>query len=194
MNRRHLLALGATVSLLACNDASTSPSSLRADASPLAQQSPPRGTGLVIDNVTGTTIPLIGNGVFRGELVITQLALNPVGGLVVNGTLIGRIGAIGQTINQSFTTDLLLLSTGSGNTCSAVTINLAPINVNVAGQLVAIDITKGGVTVGAQGPLGSLLCALTSALNSGVGSVVSAVLAIVNAILAGGLPTPNVQQ
>jgi hypothetical protein len=50
------------------------------------------------------------------------------------------------------------------------------------------------VTVGAQGPLGSLLCALTSALNSGVGSVVSAVLAIVNAILAGGLPTPNVQQ
>jgi hypothetical protein len=195
MNRRHLLALGATVSLslLACQDASTSPKSISADMTPLTQQAPQRGTGLVIDNVTGTTLPLIGNGVFHGELVITSLALNAVGGLVVNGTIIGKIGAVGQTINQSFTTDLLLSSTG-GTTCSAVTINLAPINVNIAGQLVAIDVTKGGVTVGAQGPVGNLLCALTSALNSGVGSVVSAVLNIVNAILAGGLPTPNVQQ
>jgi hypothetical protein len=195
MNRRHLLALGATVSLslLACQDASTSPRSISADATPLAQQAPTSGTGLVIDNVTGTTLPLIGNGVFHGELVITRLALNAVGGLVVTGTIIGRIGAVGQTINQSFTTNLLLSSTG-GTTCSAVTINLAPINVSVAGQLVAIDVTKGGVTVGAQGPVGNLLCALTSALNSGVGSVVSAVLNIVNAILAGGLPTPNLQQ
>jgi hypothetical protein len=191
MQRRHLFAIGVAVAVAACHDAATAPTALTADPQPTLQRAaPPRGTGLVIHNVTSTPIPLLGNAVFNGDLIITQLALTQVGGLQVSGTLIGTITGVGQTINQNFTTDILLSSNGSGSSCSVVTVDLSPINVNVAGKIVSVDLTQAAATVGAQGPLGNLLCALTSLLNSGAGGVVSALLRVINAILSGGLPTP----
>jgi hypothetical protein len=188
MQRRHLFVLGVAVAIAACHDAATAPKALKADPEPTFQQ---QGTGLVIHNVTSTPIPALGNLVFNGDLVITRLVLTQAGGLQVNGTLIGTITGVNQTlINQNFTTDVLLSSNGSGSSCSVVTVDLSPINVNVGTQVVAIDLTRAAATVGAQGPLGNLLCALTSLLNSTAGGVVSALLRVINAILSGGLPTP----
>jgi hypothetical protein len=192
MTRRHLLLLGTTVSLLACHDAApTSPASISPDATPLAQRAaPPAGTGLVLDNVTSTPIPLLGDVKFHGDAVITQLALNAVGGLTASGTLTGTIKAVGQPINQTFTTDVAISGNGGGNNCSVLKVDLAPINVDVAGQIVAVDLQQTNVNAGAQGLLGTLLCTLTSAINSGVGGVVSGLLSLINGILAGGVPTP----
>jgi hypothetical protein len=71
-----------------------------------------------------------------------------------------------------------------------LTVDLAPINVDVAGQIVSVDLTQANATVGAQGPLGSLLCTLTSLVNRGIGGAVSALLSVINGILGGGTPTP----
>jgi hypothetical protein len=192
MKRGHLLALATAAAVVACQDAPTAPSTaLTADRAPVQQRAaPPQGTGLVLHNVTSTPIPLLGNAVFNGEVVITQLAVNAVGGLTASGTLIGTIGALGQTINQNFTTDVAISGSGNGNSCSVLTVNLAPINVAVASQIVSVDLTQANATVGAQGPLGSLLCTLTNLLNKTAGGAVSALLSVINAILGAGAPRP----
>jgi hypothetical protein len=191
MQTRQLFVLGVAVAIAACHDAATAPTSLSADRGPAMQRAaPPKGTGLVLHNVTSTPIPLLGDAVFNGEVVITQLALNAVGGLTASGTLVGTIGAVGQTINQTFTTDVAISGSGNGNSCSVLTVDLAPINVDVAGKIVSVDLTQANATVGAQGPLGSLLCTLTSLVNRGIGGAVSALLSVINGILGGGTPTP----
>jgi hypothetical protein len=174
----------------ACHDAPTSAVATPVPGGAAFQRAAPAGTGIVLNNVTSTPIPLLGNVVFNGTAVITQLALNAVGGLQASGTLTGTIGALGQTITQNFTTDVVISGSGNGNSCSVITVDLAPINVNVLGQIVAIDLTAANANVGAQGPLGSLLCSLTSALNSAVGGAVSALLRVINGILGGSLPAP----
>lgn len=191
MQRKQLLVLGVAVVVAACHDAATAPTLLSPDRGPVMQRAaPPAGTGLVLHNVTSTPIPLLGDAVLNGDVVITQLALNAVGGLTASGTLVGTIGAVGQTINQTFTTDVAISGSGNGNSCSVLTVDLAPINVDVAGQIVSVDLTQANATVGAQGPLGSLLCTLTKLVNRGVGGAVSALLSVINGILGGGTPTP----
>jgi hypothetical protein len=193
MKKGHLLALATAAVVVACHDASTAPSTALSASSGAVQQraaAPPQGTGIVLHNVTSTPIPLLGDAVFNGEVVITQLAVNAVGGLTASGTLIGTIGTLGQTINQNFTTDVAISGSGNGNSCSVLTVDLSPINVDVAGQIVAVDLTQVNATVGAQGPLGSLLCALTNVINQTAGAAVSALLSVINGILGGGVPTP----
>src|SRR4030081_2358504 len=99
MQSRHLFLLGVAVTIAACQDATTAPTALSSDPEPAFQRAAARrGTGLVIHNVTSTPIPLLGNAVFNGDLVITQLALPQVGGLQVSGTLIGTITGVSQKI------------------------------------------------------------------------------------------------
>jgi hypothetical protein len=191
MQSRQLFVLGAAVAIAACHDTPTAPTALSAHPAPApARAAPPKGTGLVLHNVTSTPIPLLGDAVLNGEVVITQLALNAVGGLTASGTLTGTITGVGQTITQDFTTDVAISGSGAGNSCSVLTADLSPINVDVAGQIVSVDLTQTNATVGAQGPLGSLLCTLTRLVNSAAGGAVSALLGVINAILGGGLPAP----
>jgi hypothetical protein len=191
MQRRQLFILGVAVAIAACHDATTGPTALSAGPTPAsARAAPPQGTGLVLHNVTSTPIPLLDNAVLNGEVVITQLALNAVGGLTASGTLTGTITGVSQTITQDFTTDVAISGSGNGNSCSVLTVDLSPINVDAGGQIVSVDLTQVNATVGAQGPLGSLLCTLTNLVNRGVGGAVSALLSVINSILGGGTPTP----
>jgi hypothetical protein len=191
MQRRRLFLLGVTVAIAACHDATTAPTALSAGPAPAsARAAPPKGTGIVLHNVTGTPVPGVGNAVFNGEVVITQLALNAVGGLTASGTIVGTVTVVGQQINQNFTTDVAISGSGNGNSCSVLTVDLSPINVDAAGQIVAVDLNPVNATVGAQGPLGSLLCTVTKLVDRGVGGAVSALLSVINAILGGGTPAP----
>jgi hypothetical protein len=191
MQRRQLFILGVAVAIAACHDATTAPTVLSAGPAPAsARAAPPQGTGLVLHNVTSTPIPLLDNAVLNGEVVITQLALNAVGGLTASGTLTGTITGVSQTITQDFTTDVAISGSGNGNSCSVLTVDLSPINVDAGGKIVSVDLTQVNATVGAQGPLGSLLCTLTNLVNQGVGGAVSALLSVINGILGGGVPTP----
>jgi len=184
LTRQMVLFLALVLGIGACNDQPTSPSRL-APPDGLAYQKFDRGTGLTLDNVTSTPIPLLGDAVFNGQVVITQLALNAVGGLEATGTITGTITALGIPINQNFTTDVGISKTGSGGQCGVLSLDLAPITLDAAGQIVSVDLTAASVDAKATGPVGTLLCTLTSLLNRGVGGAVNGVLNALNGLLGG---------
>ena len=61
------------------------------------------------------------------------------------GTITGTITALDIPINQDFTTDVGISKTGSGGQCGLLTLDLAPINVDAAGQIVSVDLTAANV-------------------------------------------------
>ena len=185
--RKTLPSLALIAGISACgSDKITSPSALAVPGGAVYQQFE-RGTGLTLDNVTSTPIPLLGDAVFNGEVVITQLALNAVGGLEATGTITGTIAALDGAIpiDQSFTTDVAISKTGSGGQCGVLSLDLAPINVDAAGQIVSVDLTAADVDAKATGPVGTLLCTLTSLVNRGVGGALKGVLNALNGLLGG---------
>jgi hypothetical protein len=189
--RNKVFPLALIVGMAACSEAPTAPVT-KAPAQQASFQFD-RGTGLTLSNVTSTPIPLLGDAVFNGQVVITQLALNAVGGLEATGTITGTITALGIPINQNFTTDLGISKTGSGSQCAVLNLDLAPITVSALGQIVSVDLTAANVDVSANGTVGTLLCNLTSALNSAVGGAVKGLLNALNGLLGGGttaLPVP----
>ena len=183
--QKRLLSLAFVVAIGACADQPTSPKPLVPADGPALQKFD-RGTGLALSNVTSTPIPLLGDVVFNGDVLITQLALNAVGGLEATGTITGTITTLGiPIINQDFTTDVGISKTGSGGQCGLLTLDLAPINVDAAGKIVSVDLTAANVDAKATGPVGSLLCVLTSLLNKGLGGAVNGVLNALNGLLGG---------
>ena len=147
------------------------------------------GTGLVLDNVTGLSLPLIGQvgNVTVNQAVITQLGVvedlaGNIIGVDVTGALQLTGGALGtDVVTQNFTTDALILSSGKGQ-CDVLTVDLAPITLDALGGTVSVDVPQASVTPRASGAVGPLLCNLGSLLNAPVGQVSSAVRGIVNAI------------
>ncbi len=181
--RKTILFLALVLGTGACSNEPTSPARPALPADPSFQFD--RGTGLTLNNITSTPIPLLGDAVFNGQVVITQLALNAVGGLEATGTITGTITALGIPVNQSFTTDLGISKTGSGGQCGVLSLDLAPINIDAAGQIVSVDLTAANVDAKAEGPIGTLLCTLTSLLNRGVGAAVNGILNALNGLLGG---------
>ena len=147
------------------------------------------GTGLVLDNVTGLSLPLIGH---VGDVTINQAIITRLGvvqdlagniiGVDATGALQLTGGVLGtDVITQNFTTDALILSSGKGQ-CDVLSVNLSPITLDALGGAVSVDVPQASVTPRASGALGPLLCNLGSLLNAPVGQITSAVRGIVNAI------------
>lgn len=142
-----------------------------------------KGSGLVLNSVTGLTLPLIGS---LGDVVIDQAVLtnfaiveNVVGqivGLQVDGVLQFTGGVLGtNVVTENFNTTVSVTSSGFGQ-CDLVTIDLGQIHVNA---LVAdVDVPAATVTGKGSGAVGSLLCALGQALNG----LTSALPGLVNAL------------
>ena len=147
------------------------------------------GTGLVLDNVTGLSLPLIGHvgDVTINQAIITQLGVvQDLAGNIIGVDATGALqltgGVLGtDVITQNFTTDALILSSGKGQ-CDVLSVNLAPITLDALGGAVSVDVPQASVTPRASGALGPLLCNLGSFLNAPVGQITSAVRGIVNAI------------
>ena len=147
------------------------------------------GTGLVLDNVTGLSLPLIGHvgDVTINQAIITQLGVvQDLAGNIIGVDATGALqltgGVLGtDVITQNFTTDALILSSGKGQ-CDVLSVNLAPITLDALGGAVSVDVPQASVTPRASGALGPLLCNLGSLLNAPVGQITSAVRGIVNAI------------
>jgi hypothetical protein len=147
------------------------------------------GTGLVLDNVTGLSLPLIGHvgDVTINQAVITQLVVvqDLVGNIIgvdAQGALQLTGSALGtDVVTQNFNTQAVILSSGKGQ-CDVLTIDLAPITLDALGGAVSVNVPQASVTPKASGAVGPLLCNLGSLLNAPVGQVTSAVRGIVNAI------------
>ena len=145
------------------------------------------GTGLVLDSLTGLSVPLIGNlgTVTINQAVLTNFALveNTVGqivGLQADGLLQLTGGVLGtNVITQNFTTTVSVTSSGPGQ-CSLVSIDLGQIAINAL--VASVDVPAATLNVKASGTVGNLLCNLANALSGltsgggagGLGGIVSA--------------------
>ena len=189
--RNITIALTTALALSACSETPVGPgtTSVSALQSGPAFAKSVSGTGLVLDNVTGLSLPLIGHigSVTINQAVITQLGVvqdlaGNIIGVDATGTLQATGGVLGtDVITQNFTTDALILSSGKGQ-CDVLSVNLAPITLDALGSTVSVDVPQASVTPRASGALGPLLCNLGSFLNAPVGQITSAVRGIVNAI------------
>jgi hypothetical protein len=189
--RNLTIALTIALALSACSETPVGPGTTSASAlaSGPAFAKSVSGTGLVLDNVTGLSLPLIGHigTVTINQAVITQLGVvqdlagniigvDAQGALQLTGSALGT-----DVVTQNFNTQALILSSGKGQ-CDVVTIDLAPITLDALGGAVSVDVPQASVTPRASGAVGPLLCNLGSFLNAPVGQVTSAVRGIVNAI------------
>jgi hypothetical protein len=189
--RNLTIALTIALALSACSETPVGPgtTSVSALGSGPAFAKSVTGTGLVLDNVTGLSLPLIGQigNVTINQAVITQLGVvqdlaGNIIGVDANGVLQLTGGVLGtDVLTQNFSTDALILSSGKGQ-CDVLTVNLAPITLDALGGAVSVDVPQASVTPRASGAVGPLLCNLGSLLNAPVGQVTSAVRGIVNAI------------
>jgi len=189
--RNLTIALTTALALSACSETPVGPgtTSVSTLQSGPAFAKSVSGTGLVLDNVTGLSLPLIGHigTVTINQAIITQLGVvqdlaGNIIGVDANGVLQLTGGVLGtDVVTQNFTTDALILSSGKGQ-CDVLTVDLAPITLDALGSTVSVDVPQASVTPRASGALGPLLCNLGSLLNAPVGQVTSAVRGIVNAI------------
>jgi hypothetical protein len=169
-----------------CTDDPVSP----AASDELLLQPARRGSGLVLESVTGVALPLIGHlgNITIEQAVIEEFAIieNTVGqivGLEVEGVLTGIVDVLGtDVVTENFNTTVAVTSSGFGQ-CDLVTIDLAPINIDVLG-IAGVDVPAASVVGRGSGVVGSLLCNLGSLLSGllggGVGSPGAA--GVVNAL------------
>jgi hypothetical protein len=189
--RKVTIALTVALALSACSEDPVGPgtTSVSASGSGPAFAKSVSGTGLVLNDVTGLSLPLIGEvgNVTINQAVITQLGVvqdlaGNIIGVDAQGVLQLTGGVLGtDVLTQNFTTDALILSSGKGQ-CDVLTINLAPIALDALGSTVSVDVPQASVTPRASGALGPLLCNLGTLLNAPVGQITSDVRGIVNAI------------
>jgi hypothetical protein len=169
------LALG-----LACTQQSTAPDAARSHHGISAQKV--KGTGLVLNSVTGLNLPLIGQlgDITIDQAIVTNFALveNTVGqivGVEAEGVLQLTGGVLGtDVVTQNFNSIVSVTSSGPGQ-CDIVTLDLGPIDINA---LVAqVDVPAATLTGRGSGAVGSLLCNLGQLLNpvtQGVRGIVQA--------------------
>lgn len=158
------------------------------EASPQQAQGPRRGSGIVLDNLTDVSLPIIGDlGDFLiiDQAVITDIRLveDVVGqiiGLEVTGNITGVLQVLGEAgveVDEQFTSTLSITSSGPGK-CELVTLDLGPLNIDALG-LVTADVEEVEVSGRGSGAVGVLLCTLASLLRGltggGAGGLVNAV-------------------
>jgi hypothetical protein len=181
-------ALLLAVVLGACAEAPTAPEAGAITARAMTQPLAKEGTGLVLQSLTGVTLPLIGRvgTVDVDQAVITNLVLveDVVGnivGLEAEGVLTITGGVLGkEVISEDFLTQVKVASSGPGK-CDVLTVDLGPIGIDALGA-VSVDALEAAVTPRSSGAVGSLLCNLGKLLQPPVSGVTSAVRGLVNAI------------
>ena len=126
------LALG----LAACGEPTLAPET-DASTGPRLQAQPVNGTGLILNSLTGVSIPILGQigEVLIDQAIITDLMLiedlaGTIIGLEVNGIINGTLTATGVPIvEEEFTSSVGITSSGPGQ-CDLVTIDLGPLRID----------------------------------------------------------------
>jgi len=173
-SRRIVPTLALALAVGACGG---DPSGKPLDAS--TQKQAAKGTGLVLDSVTGISLPLIGKlgDVNIDQAVFTNFALvettvGQIVGLEVDGVLQLTGGVLGtDVITENFTTTASVTSSGPGQ-CNLVTIDLGQISIG-APLGASVKVPAATLTAKGSGAVGSLLCNLGNllgGLTSGTGA------------------------
>jgi hypothetical protein len=150
------------------------------------QQAARAGSGLVLDSLTGVTVPLIGKlgDVNINQAVITNFSLveSTVGqivGLEADGILQLTGGVLGtDLVTEDFHTTVSVTSSGPGK-CDLITIDLGAINVDALG-VAKVDVPAATLTGRGSGAVGSLLCNLGAALSGLTGGGAAGLVNAIN--------------
>jgi len=167
---------------VACEKQPASPDTSAPIATAVRQQQI-QGSGLILNSVTGVSLPLIGKlgDVTINQAEITNFAIvedvvGQIVGLQADGVLQLTGGVLGSdVVTQDFSTTVAVTSSANGQ-CNIVTLDLGPIDVNAL--VATVDVPAATVTAKGSGALGSLLCNLGQALNPVTGAVRGLVQAI----------------
>jgi hypothetical protein len=160
----------------ACSQDSTAPRTAAPANGVSPQYAKAPGSGLVLNSVTGLTLPLIGSlgDVTIDQAVLTNFALieNTVGqivGVEADGVLQLTGGVLGtDVLTENFSTTASVTSSGPGQ-CDLISIDLGQIAVDA---LVAnVDIPAATLTAKGSGAVGSLLCNLGNLLGGLTGGL-----------------------
>ena len=191
MRKRVVLVLPLALGIAACGREPVAPEPMAPhNVSPLQQKGHVEGTGLLLESVTGLTVPLL--GIDLGDVVIRQAVIKEFGlvedivgniiGLEATGVLEITGGVLGSNVvTEDFTTGVGIISTSRGQ-CDIITINLAPISVDVLGRTAFVDVPAAEVAGRGNGAVGSLLCNLGQLAQGLVNGVTRGVRGLVNAI------------
>lgn len=132
--------------------------------------------------ITGT---VAGGGTFTGSL--TNIVFSNVNGvLTATGSLSGTlttVNALGQTITQTVTNQIISLTATATGTCQILNLTLGPLDLNLLGLMVHLNQVVLNITA-QSGPgnlLGNLLCAVAHLLDSNAS--VTALANLLNNIL-----------
>jgi len=184
-----IIALAVPVVLaMACEKQPVAPESQRTPEAIRAQTV--NGSGLILNSVTGLSLPLIGSlgTVTINQAEITNFAVieNTVGqivGLQADGVLQLTGGVLGtDVVTQDFSTTVAVTS-GSGGQCGVVTVDLAPINVDLVAPLAQVDVPAATIDAKSSGALGPLLCNLGQALLQPVANTVQQLVQAINGLI-----------
>lgn len=173
-NRMTLFVLPLTVGLVSCGENPTAPSPLIASD---VQAVSAKGTGLVLNSLTGVSLPLVGS---LGDIVVDQAiitnfaivedAVGAIVGLEVTGVLNGTLSALGTpVVDEQFTSTLSVTSSGPGQ-CDLITLDLGGLSLDALG-LVTADVPDLNLTGKGSGAVGSLLCNIGQALSGLIGGL-----------------------
>jgi hypothetical protein len=160
---------------------------------PQAQVQEQEGSGIILENLTGLSLPLIGQigTIVIDEAVITNLVVveDVVGNIVgveAEGLITFTGGLLGtDVITEDFATLLKVTSGGPGQ-CDVLSVDIGPLALDALGGLVSVDVPEAVVNTRSAGALGQLLCALGQALQglvSGVTATIRELVDLINAIL-----------
>ncbi len=147
-------------------------------------------SGLALNRVEGSTSA---DGSFVGSALITDIAMDNAGKLLISGLLSGTVTRSDKTTaplsNFPFTTSLNL--SGQNNQCDILNLDLGPLFLNILG--LTIDLSPVALDIAAQPGegklLGNLLCAVAGLLDPG--TALSGLLSQLTSLLNGqlsGLP------
>lgn len=192
--KAHEIAVAGWLVLMSagCADGPLAPAGAPGErVAPLALQRPQEGTGLVLESVTGVTLPLIGQ---VGEVVLDQAVITNFGlvedvvgqivGVEAEGILRLTGGVLGtDVVTEDFTTTVGVTSSGPGQ-CDLITLDLGPIDVDLLGGIATVDVPEATLAGRGSGAVGSLLCTLGTLLGglTGGGGPIPGVGGIVNGI------------
>jgi hypothetical protein len=184
MRRRIALVLPLALGIVSCGQDPVAPRGLAIPQEPL--QAKTRGTGLVLNSLTGVSLPLVGQ---IDKLVIDQAVINDivlgnvvagVVGLEVTGTINGVLDVIGTPVVDQQFTSTVSITPGVGG-CRVVTVDLGPLNIDALG-LVTLDVPDATVEGRGSGAVGALLCTLGNLVSGVAGAATRGVQGVLNAI------------
>jgi hypothetical protein len=187
MRRRVVFALPLVLGIGACGKEPVAPERSAVPEAPL-MQAKAKGTGLVVESLTGLTFL----GTNLGDIVINQAVVKEFGlvedlaGNIVGLEATGVVGFTGgllgtDVVTEDFSASVGVVNSGSGQ-CEIVTIDPAPLTLDALGQTVTVDVPVGEVGVRGSGAVGNLLCVAGRLLSPVTGGASRAVRSIVDAI------------